>query len=160
MSASGATTTVLAWRLELGSGCSVAVGGRELLHLIERPRLRPAPEQPPYARWRLHWRDMVVPVVDLPALLAGTAACGAPALIGVFAYRAADGLAHSAGGLSLEALPARLRVGDEQACALPSRLANWAPLTLSCFEHAGEVLPVVDLVAMFSRLLLPAQAAG
>lgn len=154
--------TATAWLLTLEADTVVAVGERELVHLVEHPRLYPALEQPSYARWRVQWRNAFVPLVDLPALISGRRqpADAGPELVGVFGYRESDEMASSLGALSLSDVPVRRRVSDEQACALPSSLKAWAPLTRSCFELEAVVYPIVDLAAIFSRLLPPAHNVG
>lgn len=151
-----------AWLLEPEAGMSIAVGERELIHLVEHPSLYPALEQPSYARWRFQWRNAQVPIVDLAALIAGRAGQRErePELVGVFAYRAAPDAGTSLGALSLSNVPVRQRVDDQQACNLPPTLKAWAPLSCSCFEHEDVVYPIIELAAVFSRLLPPAEVAG
>jgi hypothetical protein len=50
--------------------------------------------------------------------------------------------------------PARARVTDEQACALPKRPGNWRTLAIPCFKQGDQPIPILDLPRIFGGGLL------
>ncbi len=141
-----------AWLLILDAELRAAVGAREMIHLIQSPTLFSIPDTPDYCRQVLLWQEEIVPVMDLAAWLRGSRAVLAPALVGIFAYQTADGIAY--GALPLAAVPARRRVSDEQACVLPTQPPGWARIALSCFNDGDKKVPILDLRHLFSGALL------
>lgn len=81
-----------AWILTLDGALRAAVGGRELVYLIEAPTLLDVPLSPPYCRQVLVWNENLLPVMDLAAYLRpGKPARRTQTLAGVFAYQAKSG---------------------------------------------------------------------
>ncbi|MBK8183418.1 MAG: hypothetical protein IPK63_11230 [Candidatus Competibacteraceae bacterium] len=76
------------------------------------------------------------PVLDLAAWLRASNAISTPAIVGIFAYQAADRIAY--GALPLLRVPTRRRVSDDQACALPEEPMGWAFIAMSCFKDGDN----------------------
>jgi chemotaxis signal transduction protein len=145
-----------AWVLALDSQLLAAVGERELVHLIEAPTLLEVPLSPYYCRSVLVWNNTVLPAMDLAAWLRGQPTPSRHRRAGVFAYQAKPGAEPAYGALLLADIPARVRVADEQACALPKRPGNWRALAVSCFKQGDNPIPILDLPHIFSGGLLTA----
>lgn len=143
-----------AWVLNLGGSQLAAVGARQMLHVIETPRLLEIPETPPHCRQVLIWEDNLLPVMDLRAWLGLADAAGAPAFAGITAYQEHPGAPARSGALFLAAMPTRIQVDDEHACELPEQPAGWQHLALSCFMHQGQAVPILNLTYIFSNALI------
>jgi chemotaxis signal transduction protein len=143
-----------AWMLALDSQLLAAVGELELVHLIEAPMLLEVPCSPYYCRQVLVWNDTVLPAMDLAAWLQKQPAQRQRTLAGVFAYQMQPGMKPEHGALLLAGIPARVRVADERACALPKRPGNWRTLAISCFKRGDDPIPILDLPHIFTGGLL------
>jgi chemotaxis signal transduction protein len=143
-----------AWVLALDSQLLAAVGERELVHLVEAPTLLDVPYSPSYCRQVLVWNDIVLPAMDLAAWLRGQPAQRPQTLAGVFAYQTRPGTDPEYGALLVAGIPARTRVADDQACALPEQPGNWPALAISCFKQGDQPIPILDLPHIFTGGLL------
>jgi len=156
------------WLLKMRGKWRAAVGLRELVHVLPySPRLYRVPQTPAHARHVIVWEGKIVPVADLAAYLEAGAepvlrsATDRPSLdhlVGIIAYQAAPGSAISLAGMLLGEVPERIRVTDEQACALPESPSGWYQVSISCFEHPDYgAVPILDLPRLFSgRVPVPA----
>ena len=149
------------WLLKLRGQWRAAVGLRELVHVLPySPRLCMVPQTPAHARHVIVWEGKIVPVVDLvayleagaePVLRSATDRPSLDHLVGIIAYQAAPGSEISLAGMLLGEVPERIRVTDEQACALPESPSGWYQVSISCFEHPDHgVVPILDLPRLFS----------
>ncbi len=143
-----------AWVLALEGGLWAAVGEHEMIHIVQAPRLFAIPDTPGYCRQVLRWEDAIVPVIDVAAWLRGESACDAPGMVGIFAFQTPADMGY--GALPLQVIPARRRVRDQQACALPTEWPGWARIALSCFKDGDRETPILDLSTLFSDALLSA----
>ena len=143
-----------AWVLALDHQLFAAVGEREMVHVVETPTLLEVPRSPPYCRQVLVWNDTVLPAMDLAAWLRGQPAQRQQTLAGVFAYQARPEANPEYGALLLAGIPARTRVADEQACALPKQAGNWRSVAISCFRQGDQPIPILDLPHIFTGGLL------
>lgn len=142
-----------AWLLDFGAGYRAAVGERELVHLLYTPQGYPVPRTPAHARHVLPWQERLLPVFDVVNWLGGKPhATGLP-IAGVFAYQHKRGEMPQYGALWLAAPPARVSVADQQACDLPEPASAWRALAISCFEHEGAPVPILDLRRLYSTAL-------
>ncbi len=145
----------LAWRLTLGEGVQAAVSERELVHLVESPALLTVPTCPYFCQWVLVWHERLLPTIDLAAWLHGAPMThGERTLAGIVAYQSAPDVMPDYGALLLTGIPERLRVTDDQACALPEHPGGWHELAWSCFRQGEAALPILDLPHLFSQSLL------
>ncbi len=135
-----------AWRLSLGDGYHLAVGEREMIHLIQNPTLLAIPHAPRYCRQVAIWQGEVLPVFDVAAWLTGQTARDTVTLLGVVVF--SDGDTVQRGGVVLDGIPARTLVADHQQAPLPD--ARWEPVALSCFAEDDLVYPIVALEALFT----------
>lgn len=143
-----------AWMLALDYQLRAAVGERELVHLIETPTLLDVPRSPPYCRQVLVWNDTVLPAMDLAAWLRGRLTQRQQPLTGVFAYQTRPGADPEYGALLLSGIPTRIRVDDDQVCALPKQPGSWQTLAISCFRQDDQPIPILDLPQIFGGGLL------
>lgn len=137
-----------AWLLDLGASCQAVVGTRELLHLIDAPATYEIPYTPQYCRRVVFWQDRMLPVLDIPAKLGG-APQQAP-FLAVVGYQRKRGEYPQFGALMLASPPQQLEVSDEQACPLPEEKHGWDKLAISCFDHHGDAVPVLNLARIFT----------
>ncbi len=147
----------MAWLLHLPGGPRAAVGELEMVHVVpSSPALFEIPLSPFYCRNVVVWRDEVLPLMNLAARVTGEAVAqtetiaGIENLVGIVAYQSCSDGAPRKGALVLGGAPARIRVSDVQACALPASEQGWRPITISCFKHPDHgPVPVLDLPAVF-----------
>lgn len=141
---------VLAWILDLGRERMGAVGGGEMVHLLtEKPRTFEIPRSPRYARRVFIWQDRIVPLLDILHRVEGEPMDGDVGTVGIVRYRPGPEEPALLGGVRLAGVPSRAQVSDEQACALPDEAKPWRRFAVSCFEHDGEPIPVLDLPRLF-----------
>jgi len=62
-----------AWVLDFGMSFRAAVGGRELLHLIDTPATFAVPCTPLYCRRVVFWQERLLPVMDIASRQGGVA---------------------------------------------------------------------------------------
>jgi chemotaxis signal transduction protein len=137
-----------AWLLDFGDACHAAVGTRELLHLIDAPSTFAVPCTPQYCNHVVLWQERLLPVLDIAARL-GALPRSAP-FLAVVGYQQQRGEYPQFGALMLASPPKQLAVSDEQACRLPDENDGWRELSISCFEHQGVAIPVLDLYRIFN----------
>jgi len=137
-----------AWILDLGSNYRAAVGGRELLHLVDVPAIFSVPCTPLYCRSALFWQGKLLPVMDIAARLSGTAHDAQ--FIAVVGYQQRRGEYPQFGAVQLLSPPLQVAVSDEQACDLPQTAQGWDELAISCFGYLGAAVPVLDLNRLFN----------
>ena len=146
------------WLLSLPGKRIVAVGERELVHILpEVPMLRPIPRAPRHARRAMVWQQRILPVIDLAELFdEGTEDSAVVPLIGVVAFSASGRKATGLGALLLYGVPQRLETSMNEPREMPPRLQALADWSLSCLEHPehGEV-PILYLSKLFSRVPVP-----
>jgi chemotaxis signal transduction protein len=158
------------WLLKLRGQLRVAVGLRELVHVLPySPRLYTVPQTPAHARHVILWEGKILPVVDPAAYLEAGVGDGLDTatkrlsldhLVGIVAYQAAPGTEVSLAGMLLGNVPERIRVTDDQACALPESPPGWHHVATSCFEHPDHgAVPILDLPRLFSGRLPVAPAS-
>lgn len=139
-----------AWVLDLGMGYKAAVGGRELLYLIDVPITFPVPHTPLYCRTVVFWQERLLPVMDIASRLSGTNQNAQ--FIAVIGYQQKRGDPPQFAAIQLASPPLQVAVSDDQACNLPENVRGWDELAFSCFEYQGDALPVLDLNRLFNTL--------
>lgn len=137
-----------AWLLDFGDSCRAAVGVRELLHLVDAPVTFAVPCTPGYCRRVVLWQKRLLPVMDI-ATRVGAQPGQAP-FLAVIGYQQRRGEYPQFGALMLSSPPTQLAVSDERTCRLPDEGSAWRELAISCFEHQGSPVPVLNLCRIFS----------
>lgn len=137
-----------AWVLDFGMGYKAAVGGRELFHLIDVPVTFDVPHTPWYCRKVVSWQGRLLPVMDIAARLSHVEQ--EIKFIAVVGYQNKRGEQPEYAALQLNAPPRQVSVSDEQACGLPENTSGWEQISIACFEHQGEVFPVLGLNTLFN----------
>jgi len=137
-----------AWLLEAASGGMVAIGEREMVHVLDDYRSWPVPLAPRGCDRLLLWQGRVLPVMNLAARLGREAGQGG-ARAGVVAWSGADG-AIAFGALVLHSLPIAEELGEPRAATIEDVPAQWRAYSHSAFFRQDEVVPVLDLAALFA----------
>ncbi len=137
-----------AWILDFGMSHQAAVGGRELLHLIDVPETFAVPYTPLYCHQVISWQGRLLPVMDIASRL-GSATQEAQ-FVAIVGYQNKRGEYPQFGAVKLVAPPRQEAVSDEQACSLPETMHDWERLVISCFEIQGEAVPVLNLNRLFA----------
>ncbi len=137
-----------AWLLDFGGACQAAVGTRELLHMVDMPASFAVPCTPAHCRRVVLWQERLLPVMDIAVRLGG-ASPATSSFIGVVGYQRQRGEYPQFGALALASPPRQLAVTDDQACRLPEEHSAWRELAISCFEHQGVPVPVLNLNRIF-----------
>ncbi len=136
-----------AWLLDFGDSCQAAVGVRELLHLVNAPATFAVPHTPEYCRRVVLWQERLLPIMDIKARLGSVPL--EESFLAVVGYQRQRGTYPQFGALALASPPRQLAVNDEQACPLPDESSVWRELAISCFEHQGSPVPVLNLSRIF-----------
>lgn len=137
-----------AWLLDFGGDCRAAVGTREMLHLVDAPVTFAVPCTPGYCGHIAIWQDRLLPVMDIAARVGCVS--HKTQFLAVIGYQQQRGEYPQFGALALSSPPRQLAVSDAQACRLPGEDGAWRELAISCFEHQGSPVPVLNLCRIFS----------
>ena len=143
--------TSRAWLLDFGRGVKAAVGPHEMSHVTLSADLFDVPHAPDFCNEVLFWQDYILPVLDVHSFLKKQKIIRAHSgIVGIAIYQESSEKALTYAGLHLAETPSIIFVSDEQACELPSQMEIWAPITIACFTHKNESIPVIDLAKLFS----------
>lgn len=144
---------VAARLIEYAPGRHLALPPHTTYALLEHPAVVGVPGAAHYAYGLLAWQDTRLPLLDLNALLhAGSSAVrtAIPRYALVVAYQRVARGPLAFGAIGLNALPQTIEVGDTAQCELPGDSALWPQLALSCFEHEGKAIPIIDTTRLLS----------
>jgi chemotaxis signal transduction protein len=142
----------LACVLEYAPGAQIALPIHAGVELVEQPRVVPVPGMPHFCLGLLAWQGRQLPLIDFQAYLQ---ALGDAQLTTVYshvlvvAYQSARGQPVEYGALCAPYLVRMMEVVDQQQCQLPSGHACWTNIAISCFEHQGQAIPVLDPARIF-----------
>jgi hypothetical protein len=151
-----------AWLLTIDNECHVAVGERELMHIIaDEVEYVVAAGAPEGAGACIVWQNHQLPLFDVAAALRpDQAASGATvqpeiasgrAIFAIAAYQHCNENQVKFGAIPVRALPERIEVADDSGCDLPPELAGWRVLAHSCFKHERlGAVPILNLVRVFA----------
>lgn len=138
--------------LEYKRGCFVAFAAHATIGLIDSPAVVPVPGAPYYCLGLMAWQGRQLPLLDLNTLLRAYPDEEAPAAghVLVLAYQRAPGRPLDYGAVCAPWLVRMIEVADSQQCELPGDSDLWPWISLSCFEHDGQAVPVLDTSAVFA----------
>lgn len=139
--------------IEYQRGRYIALPPHTTYALIERPTVAQVPGAARYAYGLLAWQGIRLPLIDLDALLhADTSAAlpSAPRYALVVAYQSVARGPVEYGAIGLVGLPQTIAVGDEAQCELPGDSDLWPLLALSCFQHSGQAIPILNTAILFA----------
>jgi chemotaxis signal transduction protein len=143
---------VVARLLQYSRGRHIALPPHTTIELIENPQVLPVPGSAYYGHGLMAWQGQHSAMIELEVLLRaipGGHALRAPRYALVVAYQRAAGLPIEHGAIALAQLPESVTVSDAAACALPGNSDLWPVIALSCFQHEGQPVPVVDTSKLF-----------
>lgn len=140
-----------AWLLEPNDLLSMAIGDHEMVEYVHVSASFPVPGAPKYCNHVLFWKHNLVPVMDLGILL-GKPAQGTSAFISLVAYQERPGSALQYVAVKVRTAPEKVRVDDSQVCDLPVEISEGVlmPLCLSCFNHGGKSVVILDIAGLCS----------
>ncbi len=142
-----------AWLLELGSERYAAVGKTELQEVMAQPSLTAIPAAPAYCRYRVGWRGLELPVLDLAVIFGAAPDPAPPHWLTVAAYREPTGQPRF-GAIQLAAPPSLIEVSDDSACPIPetslTEYLAYSFLAHCCFRHQGRAVPILNVPRLFS----------
>lgn len=152
--AAHAAPSAAARLLEYRRGGFVAFAPHTTMALVDRPPVTAVPGAPYYCVGLIPWQDGQVPLLDLNTLLRACPGSEAAPLghALVLAWQGAPGAPLEYGAVCARSLVQMIDVTDDQACELPSDSDLWPWIASSCFEHAGQAVPVVDTARLFAEL--------
>lgn len=139
--------------LEYKRGAFVAFAAHTTMGLIECPPVVGVPGAPYYCRGLIAWQDRRLPLLDLGTLLRAYPEPNEPPSrhVLVLAWQSAPGLSLDYGAVCARSLVRMIEVADSQQCALPADSDLWPWISLSCFEHEGHSVPVLDTARLFGE---------
>ena len=139
--------------VEYARGRFIALPPHTTLELLEHPAILSVPGGAYYGYGLLAWQGQQIPVLNFDALLrayAAAAPAARPRYALVIAYQQAPRAPVQHGALGLAALPRTIEVGDEAGCDLPEEGDLWPALALSCFQHEGQAVPIINTARLFA----------
>jgi len=144
----------LACLLPYAANAHIALPVHAGVELVEQPQVVPVPGMPHFCRGLVAWQGRQLPLIDLQAYLHQPAA--APVAtpyshVLVVAYQGAPGQPIEYGALCAPLLVRMIEVTDSQQCPLPAGQDCWTNITLSCFMHQGQAIPVLDPARIFGE---------
>jgi len=139
--------------LEYKWGSFVAFPAHTTVALIDSPPVVEVPGAPYYCCGLIGWQGRWLPLLDLNALLRAYPEREAPASghVLVLAYQEAPGRPLEYGAVCARLLVRMIEVADSQRCELPRDSDLWPWVSLSCFEHEGHAVPVLDTRCLFAQ---------
>ncbi len=139
--------------LEYKRGAFVAFPAHTTVGLIECPTVLTVPGAPYYCHGMIAWQDRRIPLLDLNTLLRAYQEAIEPPIghVLVLAYQSAPGQPLEYGAVCARALVRMIEVADSQQCDLPGDSDLWPWISLSCFEHEGHAVPVLDTARLFGE---------
>lgn len=137
--------------LEYRWGSFVAFPAHTTIALIDNPAVVEVPGAPYYCLGLIEWQGRRLPLLDVNALLRAYPEPDPPAAghVLVLAWQEAPGRPLEYGAVCARLLVRMIEVGDSQQCELPRDSDLWPWISLSCFEHEGHVVPVLDTRRLF-----------
>ena len=150
-----ATVRVPARLLEYDRDKFVALPIHTAYEILEHAPVVSVPGAPYYGLGMLRWQGQWLPVIDLCALLNAYPKPGSPPKrhVLVVAYQTAPRQALQYFAIATVALTSTVQVADADQCALPGDSDLWPLIALSCFEHAGQPVPIIDTARLFNALV-------
>lgn len=151
-SAAAAVRSVAARLIEYEHGRAVALPVHTTIEVLDQAALVQVPGAAYYCSGLTRWQGNWLPVLDLAALInAYRKSYAQPTRhLLVVAFQAAPGEALQYGALALPSLPVTVTVSDATRCALPGDSDLWPLISLACFEHAGNAVPVLCTARLFA----------
>ena len=145
--------SVPAWLVTLANGSRVALGShwmREVIGAHER-ELYPmftVPLLPQHCHQLMYWQNLLIPVMQLEALVAIDAPASTPyhVVVAVPPLAGEDHLGY--GVIGCCALPEQISVSDTQPIDYPS--PAWAAYAASCFAYQDAAIPILDTGKIFN----------
>ncbi|NIR59400.1 MAG: chemotaxis protein CheW [Gammaproteobacteria bacterium] len=140
--------------MDAGAGWHVAAGAHRVVEYLLSPEIVRLPLTPAHCPGVLIWREKMVPVTDLAALLGGDEReAQARRHAVVLAYQMAPGQPLRYGAVLVDGAPYEVYVADDMACALPEGSEVVRHVACSCFTHDDRVIPILDVARLFDRPL-------
>lgn len=138
--------------LEYRWGSFVAFPAHTTIALIDSPAVVEVPGAPYDCLGLIEWQGRRLPLLDLDALLRAYPDADTPSAghVLVLAWQEAPGRPLQYGAVCARLLVRMIDVGDSQRCELPRDSDLWPWISLSCFEHEGHVVPVIDTRRLFA----------
>jgi chemotaxis signal transduction protein len=141
-----------AWLLDCGNSLAIAVGDHEMAEYVQDRNFYSVPGSPGYCSSVLVWRNNIVPVMDLSALIFGAAGAQSNALVCMLNYQQEPSTPLQHLALRVVRTPQKIRVDDEHACELPEGLQSsvLGQVSLACFSYDGLPVLVLDIARLCS----------
>ncbi len=142
-----------AWLLTLNDGVRVALGShwiREVIGEHERASYSTftVPLMPNYCHQLMHWRNLLIPVLQLEGLVGKTP----PALARYHVVVAISPLEGDKnlhyGVIVCSALPMQVTLQDNELVDYPQPV--WADYACSCFIYQEDAVPILDTTKIFN----------
>jgi hypothetical protein len=141
--------------VEYTTGRYLAFSPHAVLEVQEHPVAIHIPGGAYYAHGLLPWRDGYLPLINPQMLMSADPyfKLSTPGLALVLAFQREAGAALEYGAISIQNLPETVSVCDDMACPLPTDSDLWPKLAVSCFEHMGHQVPIIDVARLFCSYL-------
>lgn len=142
--------------LEYRRGSHVAFPPHVTVGLVHQPKLVPVPGAPYFALGLVPWNGEHIPLLDLASLLRAHPGEREPLAehVLVLAFQRGPGEPIEHGAVCAPHLVRVTEVADSQQRELPNDSDLWPLIAISCFEHEGCAVPVLDTGRLFGRAYL------
>ena len=142
---------VAAWLMQIDRASKVAVGQRELIHIVAAPKYIEVPKAPFYCSRVLIWNNSLVPVVDLSLLVNKMSAFYHDNSVAVGVYTDQNSGKTHYGGIQLTDMPVLDKVSNKQQILESELSSAWRPVSVSAYKSTdNEIIPILDLRRLFS----------
>lgn len=140
-----------AWLLECGDSLTFAVGDHEIVECLQAVHFYPVPAAPHYCSSVIAWQDRLVPVMDIGAIFQVHSQREAP-FVCLLSYQQAPRQPLQYLAVPINRTPGKIVVDDDQVCEAPpgSDSALLQSISLCCFSHADQPVPIVDIAKLCS----------
>jgi len=144
---------VAARLVEYANGRHIALPPHTTYALATQPAFDAVPGGAHYAYGLLTWQGARLPLLNLDALLhaePSSVLSIAPRYALIVAYQSVALGPLAFGAIGMDSMPQTVAISDEAHCALPCDSSLWPQLALSCFEHEGAAVPILDTARLFT----------
>jgi len=146
--------------MDVGAGQRAAAGAAHVVEYLMASEAIPVPRTPRHCRGLLFWRQRMIPVIDLAALLAdGATAATATRRAVVLAWQERSREPLQYGALLVTVAPGEIWVSDDMADDLAAAPEAFRHIARTAIQHEGQVVPILDARRLFGQPL-PAELLG
>lgn len=139
--------------IEYAPGWKIALPTHTTYGLIENPEFVVVPGAVDFAYGMITWQNARLPLLNIEILLHADMSilqADIPRYALIVAYQSRAKGPVEFGAIGLNILPQTIVVDDASQCSIPDECKVLQLLALSCFQHEGQAIAILDTAKIFS----------